>query len=153
MISKPKYLQFAISKAFEKKKKYILPSSKVIKLKECIDYAATRLQSVMGNTNTTRNESFHYLNTRFCPKDIHAYNQYEGKMGFTVLVHNLGRTEALKTVSDSFGIKFPQRIIDQAVSAENHTTEKREREITFKKEIHNLQKSKKESKKRERRRV
>jgi len=67
--------------------------------------------------------------------DIHVPKQYEGKIGLAVIFNNLGRHDGLKHIEEHFQIKLPERIFQQAISQDNHTTAKREREITFKHEI------------------
>ncbi len=85
MIKRPKPLAGITSQAFIKEKKIVLDRSKIPKLKECIEHAVNGVYFIMGITSTTLNESFHFLHTRICPKDIHAAKQYEGRMGLTVL--------------------------------------------------------------------
>lgn len=89
----------------------------------------------MCEVNTSKNEASHSLMTHFLPKDVHAFMQYEGRMGLAVLVHNHGRHDTLFILQELFGVKFPQRILDEAISRDNQTTTKREWTNTFAPEI------------------
>lgn len=140
-------LNGVVSRAFFIEKKKILARSKIPKLKECIEHAVHGVYFIMGITSTTMNESIHYLHTRICPKDIHAPNVYEGRMGLTVLNYNFGRYEALKQMEECFKLKIPQKFFDQAISFDNQQFSKRERDITFSKEFFLSRREKKKQKK------
>lgn len=134
MIYRPKGLHSAISKGYRYKNETILDERKKEKLRDCIKFVVANLYSIMGDLNTNLNESIHYLMTRICPKDVPVEKQFEGKMAYTTLLHNLGRDGALAFLESIFNVTIPKRISLQAISSENKRIAKREWEATFMKD-------------------